>query len=164
MQVVPLKKGSKSRRMRVLFDLVEQTYPPIQSFEVIGSDCLPADISKRVMERIRPIQGDSAKLGTLNVVRDTIESYYTERGFNYSSMREFEGLETGRVRVRVFEPRVRNVNVKLVDDHMKEIPPAGAITKETVLQVMEIRSGQFYSADDGRRALQEAFNLGVRSS
>lgn len=157
-----MTKGSKSKFMRVNITLAEQMYPPIKSVRITGSQCLPDDIHERIMERLKPYRGQKTNLEQLNFIRDTVETWYRDRGYTYSSMREIEGLDSGNVTAAVYEPRVRNVSIKFVDDQMKEVSAQGGVTRDKVLRTINIRPGEYYSALAGRQALQEAFNLQAR--
>jgi hypothetical protein len=92
-----------------------------------------------------------------------VEGWYVDRGFAYSYMKDFEGLETGNVRVSVCEPKIRNINIKFVNDAFEEKAGGGATPVSLIKRSISLKPGQFYSLHDGRAALQEAFGLMVRT-
>ena len=162
MQIVPLKKGSKSKRMRAVFSFNETFFPPIQSFKILNSKVLPADMSDRVMKAIDKYHADQPTgLAVLTTVRNEIENWYLDRGFAYCQLGSFDGLDTGNITLTVSEPKIRNVIVRYVDDQMVEKEDGGHTPVDLVLRTVSLRPGQFYSQFDGRKALQEAFTLQV---
>jgi hypothetical protein len=161
---MPYKKGSQSKRMRAVFTFSEKVFPPIQSFEIANSKCLPPDMNERVMAVVnKHFAGQPTGLAALTAVREEIESWYMARGFSYSSLKQFEGLDTGHIRLTVSEPKVRGVIVRFMDEDMQEKADPATVPVDLVLRTISLRPGQFYSATDGRAALQEAFTLNVCS-
>lgn len=162
MQIVPLKKGSKSKRMNAIFSFHETFFPPIQSFKIKNSKVLPADMSDRVMKAVEKYHADQPTgLAVLTTVRNEIENWYLDRGFAYCQLGSFDGLDTGNITLTVSEPKIRNVIVKYVDEQMQEKVEGGHTPTDLVLRTVSLRPGQFYSQFDGRKALQEAFTLQV---
>jgi hypothetical protein len=164
LQIVPLKKGSKSKRMRAVFSFNETFFPPIQSFKILNSKVLPSDMSDRVMSAIKKFHdGDPTGLAVLTTVRNEIENWYLDRGFAYCQLGSFDGLDTGHITLTVSEPKIRNVIVRYVDDQMNEKEDGGHTPVDLVLRTVSLRPGQYYSQFDGRKALQEAFTLQARA-
>jgi hypothetical protein len=52
LQVVPVRRASKSKKMKVVFTFSENFWTPIKTFEVVGSKCLPPDINEQVMAEL----------------------------------------------------------------------------------------------------------------
>jgi outer membrane protein assembly factor BamA len=148
--------------MRAVFTFNETFFPPIQSFKILNSKVLPADMSERVMKAIEKFHvGQPTGLAVLTTVRNEIEHWYLDRGFAYCQLGSFDGLDTGNITLTVSEPKIRNVIVRYVDDQMVEKEDGGHTPVDLVLRTVSLRPGQYYSQFDGRKALQEAFTLQV---
>lgn len=151
--------------MRTVFTFEEKLYPPVKSVKIVNAECLPNDFADRIWSMLeRKYKGELTGLAVLTAVRSEVENWYLARGYTYSNIRDLGGLETGHLTLKVFEPKVRNVVVKFVDDEMQEVASSTTVTPTRVREVVSMKRGQFYSATDGRAALQEAFTLNVRTS
>ena len=157
-----MRKGSKSKKMEVRFKFSETFWPTVKSFEVVDSRCLPSDIGDRVMAQLKKYHdGKPTGLAVLTTIRNVVEGWYGDRGFAYSYMKDFDGLETGHVKVSVCEAKINSINVRFVDENFEEKVGGGQTPVSVIKRAMSLKPGQYYSVHDGKAALQEAFALQV---
>jgi hypothetical protein len=123
--------------MRAIFTFSERIFPPLQSFEIVGSKCLPPNLAKTVLDEVRESYPDKPTgVAVLSMMRDGVQHAYEEMGYELSSVQRFDGLETGYVKMIVNEPVVGKVNIMFIDDNMQ----VRLFASEELLPVLTLRA------------------------
>lgn len=78
---------------RINFQFEEKVWPAIVSFQLSGAELVPREITKEVMNEVSKYR--NCTVNVLARAKQIIEDWYHERGFVFSTVTHFDGMETG---------------------------------------------------------------------
>lgn len=112
-------KGRKGKRqaVQVVLKFTTREFPPMESFRVDGASVLPKEVQDRVMAEYNKRGAGKVDMSTIALMKNVIEGWYQERGYAYSYITHFDGMEGGHVVANVTEGKVNSVKVVPVDDN-----------------------------------------------
>lgn len=151
-------KGGKAPRggSRLVVRFDQKIWPRMESFECKGATVLPQSVVDRVMEEHAKTEGPS-NMRTLALVKNVVEGWYQERGYPFSYIQTYDGMDTGKVVANVIEGRVSQVNLVFQDDNGNPVRGGGETDPAIVTRELPFKEGNLYSQDDARKALRDVF-------
>ena len=87
--------GTAKSKLTVRFD--QKIWPRMQSFKVNGATVLPPEVEERVMEEQGKTEGPS-NMRTLALIKNVVEKWYQDRGYPFSYIQTYDGMDTGEGR------------------------------------------------------------------
>lgn len=158
-KVKPMKKG----KSQVRFVFREKVWPEMQSFRVAASGgkgelLIPKEEVAKVLKQ--KTLGPTGMKG-LAAIKNIVEKWYHDHGFVFAYIRDFEGMDSGRITANIVEGKVNRVNVVYVDDNGNPKKTGGETPVEVVDRELPFQEGQLYNTDDGRKALRDIFALNL---
>ncbi|KAK9809832.1 hypothetical protein WJX72_000025 [[Myrmecia] bisecta] len=160
-RVRPLKKG----KSELVFIFKEKIWPPMKSFQVDGAKgnrsalLLPPEQEGRVMAEHNPNSVTDMK--ALANIKNVVEGWYQDRGYVFSYISHFDGMDTGKIVAHITEGRVNRVNVLYVDDAGNPKKAGGETSPDLIMRELPFKEGQLYNVEDGKKALRDIFALGL---
>eukprot|EP00803_Ostreobium_quekettii_P009719 evm.model.scf_343.9 EVM.evm.TU.scf_343.9 scf_343:69595-74279(+) len=163
-RVTPIR-GTAGKKCQVRFIFSSKIYPEMKSFKVSGATAVPQEIVDSVMDVYKSMNEDEIlpqnNMKTIGMMRNTIEKWYQERGYIMCYIKQFDGLETGKVSARVVEGRVNKVKVVFVDEEGNEKKHGNATPESMVRREVLFVPGMLYNQEDSRRALRDLIGTGM---
>lgn len=160
-------KGTRGKR-RILVTFQQRIWPPLKSFRVQDGSgrssllAVPNDVVARVMEEYKKMGNKPTDMGVLALMRNTIEGWYSDRGYGMAYVTTFDGLDSGNVVANVVEGKVTRVNLVPVDDNGNATDKSGLNLDFVRRELRDIiKTGDLYSVEDSRKALKELMQSGL---
>jgi outer membrane protein assembly factor BamA len=154
----PMKRKDKPNAVQIIFKFATRDFPPMESLRIEGATILPSNIVDKVMKEYKTRGGGKVDMKTIALMKNIIEGYYQERGFAYSYITHFEGMEGGHVVANVSEGKVKSVKVVPVDD-VGNLTETGELSLHMIEQDVRntLKEGELFSVDNTRKALRDVF-------
>eukprot|EP00803_Ostreobium_quekettii_P003394 evm.model.scf_890.7 EVM.evm.TU.scf_890.7 scf_890:33943-39477(-) len=163
-RVTPIK-GTAGKKCQVKFIFSSKLYPEMKSFKVTGAEAVPQETVDSVMDVYKSMKKGEAQpqsnMKTIGMMRNMIEKWYQERGYIMCYIKQFDGLETGKVVARVVEGRVNKVKVVFVDEEGNEKKHGNTTPESMVRREVLFVPGMLYNQEDSRRALRDLIGTGM---
>lgn len=160
----PATSDRRSLRRKVILHLTERTHPPLESVTIKGSKVLRPDVGGRIYKRYqKKFGGMEVGIEQEAYLNQLLHEEYAKAGFSCGAAQRIDGLDRGEANFPVNEPRMSRLSVRFVDESGNDAPGQPVVGERAVLDTISLRVGDLYSAQDGRKALQEAFSLQARA-